>query len=89
MLLPVISRTKTLTTVFTLVGFNAIMDCLDMNSEASLPSKLDSTCGTLLILLLVVHSLIVPDHMYILSKPLPTLLALVVHTFVNNLLMLC
>ena len=89
MFLPGISMTKFLPTVLTLIGFNVVMDCLDVRGEMSLIAELDPTCRTLEISLVVVHSLKVPGHVGLLSKPLPTLLTLVVHTFMNSLLVKC
>ena len=59
-----------------------------MPGEICLLSKLDSTCRALKIPLLVVYSLEVHNHISLLSKPPPTLLALVVDTFMDNTRML-
>ena len=73
----------------TLVGFYVVMDCLDMRGEMSLLAELDPTCRTLEISLAIVHSLEVSGHVTLVSKSLPTLLALVIHAFVDKLLVLC
>ena len=89
MLLPGTSLTKTLATVLTLVGFDVIVDRLDMVGENWLLAELDSTCRALVILLVVMHSLEMPSHAFLPSKPLPTLLTLVEHTFMDHFLVPC
>ena len=87
MLLPVTSLAKTFPTVFTLVRFDLVMNCLNMPGEISLRGKLDTTCGTLEVLLFKMDGLEMILHVMLMTKSSPAFFTLVIYTFVCGLLM--
>ena len=80
--LPITSLSETLPTVLALECPDLLMDSLDVRGKMGFLAKLHTTCDALVGLLLQV-SLVMIHHATLMSKPSPTLRALIENALMN------
>ena len=81
--LPITSLTKILVAVFTIEGFYLLVHCLDVPLQNRTIAETQTTLVTLVWFLLQMNRLEMLGHISLQIKPLPTLWALVDHTFMD------